>query len=93
MAWWPEALVEYVGAAARRLDEKANGKEGGRVVRKLVAEWVEAPLQRAMAADPDGYCRAGVVLVGFTPPAEAPPTDQSYPAPQVTIRFEAAVRC
>ncbi|MBA4182151.1 MAG: hypothetical protein C0506_16315 [Anaerolinea sp.] len=84
----PESLVEYVGAAARRLDEKANGKEGGRVVRKLVAEWVEASLQRAMAADPDGYRRAATVWVEFTPPAEAPPADQPYPPPAVTVRFE-----
>ena len=87
----PEALVEYVGAAARRLDEKANGKEGGRVVRKLVAEWVEAPLQRAMAADPDGYRRAAAVLIDFGPPAEAP-ADQPYPSPVVTVRFDPAVQ-
>jgi ATP-dependent Clp protease ATP-binding subunit ClpC len=84
----PESLVEYVGAAARRLDERANGKEGGRVVRKLVAEWIEAPLQRAMAADPDGYRGAGAVLVGFTPLAEPPAADQPYPAPAVTVRFD-----
>lgn len=85
----PEALVEYVGAAARRLDEKANGKEGGRVVRKLMAEWIEAPLQRAMAADPDGYRRAASVAIEFTAPTESPPAEQSYPVPAVTVRFEA----
>jgi ATP-dependent Clp protease ATP-binding subunit ClpA len=88
----PEYLVEYVGAAARRLDERANGKEGGRVVRKLVAEWVEAPLQRAMANDPDGYHRADSVLVDYAPPAETPPADQPYPVPTVAVRFEPAVR-
>ena len=87
----PEALVEYVGAAARRLDERANGKEGGRVVRKLVAEWIEAPLQRAMASDPDGYRRAAAVLIDFVPPTEAPPADQPYPIPAVTVRFDPAV--
>jgi ATP-dependent Clp protease ATP-binding subunit ClpA len=84
----PEALAEYVGAAARRLDEKANGKEGGRVVRKLVAEWVEAPLQRAMASDPDGYRRAASVRVEYTQPCETPPADQTFPVPAVNVRFE-----
>jgi ATP-dependent Clp protease ATP-binding subunit ClpA len=87
----PEPLVEYVGAAARRLDEKANGKEGGRVVRKLVADWVEAPLQRAMAADPEGYRRAAAALLEFEP-AEPPAADQPYPAPAVTVRFDLAGR-
>lgn len=87
----PEGLVEYVGAAARRLDERANGKEGGRVVRKLVAEWIEAPLQRAMAADPDGYHRAATVLIEFAAPVEPPPADQSYPSPAVTVCFDPAV--
>ncbi len=85
-----DALVAYVGAAARRLDERANGKEGGRVVRKLVAEWIEAPLQRAMAADPEGYRRAAVVVIACAPPAEAPSADQPYQAPEVTVRFEPA---
>lgn len=88
----PDALVEYVGAAARRLDERANGKEGGRVVRKLVAEWIESPLQRAMAADPDGYRRAAAVLIDFVPPAEPPAADQPYPPPTVTVRFDPAVQ-
>ncbi|AMV24180.1 ATP-dependent Clp protease ATP-binding subunit ClpE [Gemmata sp. SH-PL17] len=84
----PDALVEYVGSAARRLDERANGKEGGRIVRKLVAEWIEAPLQRAMAAAPDEYRRADAVVLEFTPPGEPPAGDQAYPVPDVTVRFE-----
>jgi ATP-dependent Clp protease ATP-binding subunit ClpA len=83
----PDALGEYVGTAAHRLDEKANGKEGGRVVRKLVAEWVEAPLQRAMSANPDSYRASGSVTIEFTPPNELPANDQPYPPPTVTIRF------
>jgi ATP-dependent Clp protease ATP-binding subunit ClpC len=80
-------LIDYVGAAANRLDEKSGGKEGGRVVRKLVAEWVEAPLQRAMAADHEGYRRTGMVVIGFSPPAELPPPDQAYAFPAVTVQF------
>lgn len=87
----PAALVEYVGAAARRLDERAGGKEGGRVVRKLVAEWVEAPLQRAMAADPDGYRRAAAVRLAFAAPVEQPPADQPYPVPAVAVHFDPAL--
>jgi ATP-dependent Clp protease ATP-binding subunit ClpC len=83
-----EELTAYVGSAAGRLDEKSGGKEGGRVVRKLVAEWIESPLQRAMATDPDGYRRATAVVFRFTPLAEPPPTDKPYPAPTVDVLFE-----
>ncbi|MFO0824980.1 MAG: AAA family ATPase [Gemmataceae bacterium] len=83
----PEALVLYVGEAAHRLDEKANGKEGGRVVRKLVAEWIEAPLQRAMATDPYGYRGARTTTVNFTPPSDSPAADQPFPVPNVAIQF------
>jgi len=83
----PESLVEYVGLAAHRLDEKANGKEGGRVVRKLVAEWIEAPLQRAMATDPNGYRGCATVSVTFTPLTETPAADQPFPVPTVSVQF------
>jgi ATP-dependent Clp protease ATP-binding subunit ClpA len=81
-------LVAYVGSAANRLDEKSGGKEGGRIVRKLVAEWVEAPLQRAMANDHEGYQRAKTVSIGFTQPTETPASNQPFPIPGVTIQFE-----
>jgi ATP-dependent Clp protease ATP-binding subunit ClpA len=82
-----DALAEYVGAAAHRLDQRAGGKEGGRVVRKLVSDWVEAPLLRAMAADPDGYREARAVVIDFGPHDE-PENDHPYPTPMVSVRFE-----
>jgi len=82
----PDELVAYIGAAARRLDERANGKEGGRVVRKLVAEWVEAPLQRAMASDPEGYQRAKTVTIEFEA-GPLPSEDAPYTQPHVNVRF------
>lgn len=82
----PDGLTEYLGGAGHRLDEKSGGKEGGRVVRKLIAEWIEAPLQRAMAADPGGYHRCQAVAVDFAPPEVSP--DLPYPDPGVGVRFE-----
>lgn len=82
----PGGLAEYIGGAAHRLDEKSNGKEGGRVVRKLIAEWVETPLQRAMAADPDGYKVAAGVAIECSLPTE-PDAATPYPDPLVIARF------
>ena len=80
-------LVDYVGATASRLDEKSGGKEGGRIVRNWwPIGW--SPLQRAMAADPDGFRQATGIAVAFDPPAAPPADDQLVPCPSVTIRFE-----
>jgi hypothetical protein len=57
-------------------------------VRKLVSEWVEAPLQRAMAANPDDYRACSVITVEFSQPPEPSAADQLYAAPAVTVRFE-----
>ena len=82
-----DGLAGYVGGAATRLDERSGGKEGGRVVRKLIAEWVEAPLQRAMSMRPDEYRSCAVVSVECVPPPE-PEAEQPYPVPEVSVRFE-----
>ena len=82
----PDGLAEYLGAAAHRTDERAGGKEGGRVVRKLVSDWVEAPLLRAMATDPDGYRTSRRVTLAFAPPPP-PEADRPYPEPAVSVRF------
>jgi ATP-dependent Clp protease ATP-binding subunit ClpC len=83
----PPELIEYVGRAANQLDEKAGGKEGGRVVRKLVSEWVETPLQQAMAADHEGYSRSTTVLFSFSTPPEPSTVNQLNLTPVVTVRF------
>jgi ATP-dependent Clp protease ATP-binding subunit ClpC len=82
-----DGLAGYVGAASYRLDDKSGGKEGGRVVRKLIADWLEVPLQKALAEDPEGYRRATTVRVEFTAPPE-PEAEQPYPEPVVTVQFE-----
>jgi ATP-dependent Clp protease ATP-binding subunit ClpC len=85
----PEALADYVGAAAHRQDEKSGGKEGGRLVRKLVAEWIEATLQREMSRRPEEYRAARTVTVTFTHPPEIL-ADLPFPVPAVGIRFDSA---
>jgi ATP-dependent Clp protease ATP-binding subunit ClpA len=61
----PEALVKYIGDQAHAINEKSNGKEGGRIVRKLLSEWVEAPLQREVSRRPDEYKACEIVAVDF----------------------------
>jgi ATP-dependent Clp protease ATP-binding subunit ClpA len=82
----PEALVEYLGEQAHRQNEKSKGKEGGRLVRKLLAEWVEARLQRAITERPQEYRQCATVILNITPP-EPDPLGNGAVAPEVTVRF------
>lgn len=59
----PDALIDEVGRRAFRIDERSQGKEGGRVVRKLLANIVEARVQRAIGASPQEYRKCEEVAV------------------------------
>jgi hypothetical protein len=83
----PEELAAHVAAEAQRLNERSKGKEGGRVVRKLIADRVEAPLQRAISARPADYRACGAVRLELVPPAGGAPGDP-VPAPEVRVHFE-----
>ncbi len=83
----PVDLVERIAAEAHRLNEQAKGKEGGRIVRKLLADWVEGPLQRAVSSQPDDYRRCTSVRIHVTQAERALPADQAPAAPVVAVQF------
>lgn len=58
-------LIAAVATRASELDEKSQGREGGRIVRKLLADIVESPIQAAISASPDLYRRGHTVSVSF----------------------------
>jgi ATP-dependent Clp protease ATP-binding subunit ClpC len=82
----PEPLLQHVADESNRRNEKSEGREGGRIVRKLMAELIESPIQRAATAEPAEYqeCRA-VVLEARFPQSDGEGAPQ---APQITVRFE-----
>jgi ATP-dependent Clp protease ATP-binding subunit ClpA len=53
----PEPMIQAIAKRAHAVNERSQGKEGGRIVRKLLAEFVEAPAQRAISDAPDQYRR------------------------------------
>jgi tRNA A37 threonylcarbamoyladenosine biosynthesis protein TsaE len=81
-----EELVRYVGEEAHRLNEQSKGKEGGRVVRKLIADRLEARLQREMALRPADYRRCGEVVLGSAP-APAGESGGKPGPPEVLVEF------
>jgi ATP-dependent Clp protease ATP-binding subunit ClpA len=87
----PEALVEHLGQDAHRQNDKSKGKEGGRIARKLVAEWIEAPLQREIAQHPDAYRHCAAVALELVPPPPSVPAENSSAAaaalPDIRVCF------
>jgi ATP-dependent Clp protease ATP-binding subunit ClpA len=82
----PETLIRHIADQAHALNEKSKGKEGGRVVRKLIAEWVEAPVQRETSRQPAAYRAASLVKVEHGPRESPAPTDGAV-APDITVLF------
>lgn len=78
----PDALAEHVASEAHRINDQAQGREGGRVVRKLIADWVEAPLQRAIAVRPDEYRGCRAVALEFDS------VDATLTTERVQVRFD-----
>ena len=66
----PEGLVGHVDERSHQVNEKSKGKEGGRIVRKLIAELIEAPVQRETSDRPDEYRACDAVVLEFAPPPE-----------------------
>ncbi len=81
----PSELVGAIGRKAFAIDSKSQGKEGGRVVRKLLADIVESPILSAIGADPEGYGSCCGVSLHYAVPDGAKSGDLDADA--VTVRF------
>jgi ATP-dependent Clp protease ATP-binding subunit ClpA len=82
----PVAFVDYLTEQSHLMNEKSKGKEGGRIVRKLLSDWVDALLQREISLRPGEYKGCAGIEVVFTPP-EAPPPEGTTPQPTLSLRF------
>jgi ATP-dependent Clp protease ATP-binding subunit ClpA len=81
----PDSLSAYIADQGHRMNERSGGKEGGRIIRKLQSEWVEAKLQREVSLRPQEYKQAQAVVLEFLPPG-VPPETAPVP-PVVTVLF------
>lgn len=59
----PDGLVEFIGKHACRMNDKSQGREGGRIVRKLIADLVETRIQKAIVESPQQYQQAHTISV------------------------------
>ncbi len=60
-----EDLIEAISNQSFEQNQKSKGKEGGRIVRKLIANRIEAALQSAIANSTEGYRNSHRVVVNL----------------------------
>jgi ATP-dependent Clp protease ATP-binding subunit ClpA len=82
----PDALVKYVAEQSHLENKKSGDKEGGRIVRKLLREMIEANIQREAAEREREYKACDTIELLFHPPGEPAPFMQPKPA-KVVVQF------
>lgn len=60
------ALIDLIAQKAYATDSKSQGKEGGRIVRKLLADLIESRIQAAINRAPGAYQAGNTVEVTYT---------------------------
>jgi ATP-dependent Clp protease ATP-binding subunit ClpA len=80
----PEELLQFLGERAHHLNEKSQGKEGGRIIHKLISELVEAKIQQEITLRTKEYRDCSTVVLAFTAATQKP---DEAPAPEVAVQF------
>jgi len=81
----PEELIQHIAERSHEINEQSKGKEGGRIVRKLIAELIEAAVQRETSERPGEYRACKAVVLKFVPPPEEAAGGQ----PKIEVGFAA----
>jgi ATP-dependent Clp protease ATP-binding subunit ClpA len=83
-----DILIDQIGRRAYASDSKSQGKEGGRVVRKLLADIIESRIQEAINERPGLYQGSNRVEIGYKPPPQTIPNSTTeLLASDVTVNF------
>ncbi len=83
----PDALLNYLGRQAALLNDRSGGKEGGRIVRKLLQEMVEVPLQREIRRRKEEFRTCQRIELHFLPPPQQTSPYEPQMAAQVQVSF------
>lgn len=61
-----EDVVTTIAAQAHARNEQSGGREGGRIVRKLISAWIENEIQRQSMLRPSDYKASRRIVVGLS---------------------------
>lgn len=83
-----EELIAFVADRAHRRNEKSDGKEGGRLVGKLISDLILSPMQRAIADQPQVYASAEKVIVTAKSIPDLNGESGTSDRPEVEVTFQ-----
>lgn len=82
----PDSLIKYIAKRSHQENERSGGKEGGRIVGKLMSDLIEASIQREASEREDEYKACNMIELLFISPGDASPR-QPLPQPKVVVKF------
>ena len=82
----PDNLIHYLAERSHEENQNSGNKEGGRIVRKKISEWIEANIQREASQREEEYKACNIIELSFLPPG-----DQTEPfiatEPKIAVTF------
>jgi ATP-dependent Clp protease ATP-binding subunit ClpA len=74
-SWWQRRekrltiaaeVMEHITVTAHQINTQSKGREGGRIVRKLLSDWIEGEIQRRISSDAQQYRKCDTVDVSLS---------------------------
>lgn len=82
----PDALMKYIAKRGYEENEKSGGREGGRIIEKLMTELIESNIDREASLKEKKYKECDAIKIVFLPPGPALPM-QASPSAKVNVEF------
>lgn len=81
----PDEVTRVIALHGHTLNQKSNGREGGRIIRKLLSEYIESRIQVVAVDHSDDYKSSRRIKVNLNPVSADPIADK---LPPFEITFE-----
>lgn len=65
----PESLIRAIGRACHSSNEQSGGKEGGRIVRRMIADVIESRIQQLAMRGAEAYRNCTTIRLSYQTPA------------------------
>src|SRR5258708_31498789 len=82
----PDELIINIARQGCSINEKSGGREGGRGIRRLIADQIEDRIQRAAVCAKSDYTRCRTIRLGLVAPSAADGAPVKSP-PDVGVAF------
>ena len=82
----PENLIQYTGRQGHTINTQSGGQEGGRIIRKLLREWVETAIQQKAGNNEYEYKKCTTIKLVFIDPGPVLPR-QVLMRPKIEVTF------